>query len=81
MHCKDLGGACYMTFTADTFDEVARLSKQHGADMVKQQDPSHLKAMAIMRGKMNNPEAMEAWFESKRQMFEDLPEDEAEGLC
>ena len=75
MNCKQLGGACDEEFHAATFDEMAELSKQHGAAMYQEQDTAHLKAMENMRALMKQPQAMENWFESKRQEFEASPED------
>lgn len=72
--CKQLGGACEKKFSADTFEEMAELSKQHGMEMFQSKDETHLKAMNDMQALMKIPEAMYAWFESKRQEFEALPE-------
>lgn len=33
MTCKQLGGVCDHPFTANTFDEIAALSKNHGMEM------------------------------------------------
>lgn len=33
MTCKQLGGACNHEFRADTFEEMAELSKSHGMEM------------------------------------------------
>lgn len=74
MTCRQLGGACDLEFHANTFEEMAELSKQHGMDMHKRQDAAHLQAMQEMQALMQDPEAMQAWIESKRQAFEDLPE-------
>jgi hypothetical protein len=75
MTCKELGGACDLEFQADTFDEMAELSKKHGMEMHQAQDQAHLQAMQDMRGLMDRPGEMEKWFESKRQEFEALSED------
>lgn len=75
MTCKQLGGACDMEFQAETFQEIAELSKKHGAEMFKQGDEAHLKAMQEMSEMMNDPEAMTQWMEKKRREFESLPED------
>jgi hypothetical protein len=75
MTCKELGGACDLEFHADTFDEMAELSKKHGMEMHQAQDQGHLQAMQDMRGLMDRPGEMEKWFESKRQEFEALSED------
>ncbi len=73
MTCKQLGGACDMEFSADTFEEMAELSKQHGMEMFRQQDAAHLKAMEEMQTLMQNPDAMNEWFEEKRREFDSLP--------
>ncbi len=75
MTCKQLGGACDKEFHANSFEQIAELSKQHGMEMFQQNDEAHLKAMHKMQQLMQNPEAMSEWFESKRQEFEALPED------
>jgi len=72
--CEQLGGACSLDFRADTFDEISELSKQHGMGMYKKHDSPHLEAMKEMGELMKNPENMNAWFESKRQAFESLPD-------
>ena len=75
MTCKELGGACDLEFHADTFDEMAELSKKHGMEMHQAQDSAHLQAMQDMRGLMDRPGEMEKWFESKRREFDALRED------
>jgi len=74
MTCKELGGACDETFTANTFEEIAEQSKQHGMAMFQQQDADHLAAMAVLKGLMQNPQAMQAWYEEKKKAFEALPD-------
>jgi len=72
MSCKQLGGACDLEFHAETFEEMAELSKQHGMEMYQKQDPEHLEAMQKIQALMQNPDEMNKWFESKRQEFNDL---------
>ena len=74
MNCRQLGGACELEFTADTFETMAELSRQHGMAMVQQGDPDHLEAMNRMRELMQSPEDMQQWMEAKRQEFEALPD-------
>jgi hypothetical protein len=74
MTCKQLGGACDLEFQAETFEEMAELSKNHGMEMFQIKDPAHLEAMQNMRELMKNPEDMQNWFASKREEFETLPE-------
>ena len=73
MTCRELGGACDTPFTAETFEEIAEISKQHGMQMFQQKDAAHLKAIEEMKTIMQNPEAMQKWFEAKRAQFESLP--------
>ena len=76
MTCKQLGGACDQEFHAETFKEMAEMSKKHGMAMFQSGDEEHLKAMNDMQDLMNSPEAMQKWFEGKRSEFEALPEHE-----
>lgn len=76
MTCKQLGGACDMTFSAETFEEIGELSKAHGMDMFQSGDEEHLQAMQEMMKLVQNPQAMEQWFAEKKAMFEALPKDE-----
>jgi len=75
MTCNQLGGACDKRFQAESFDEIAELSKAHGMEMYQKQDADHLKAMGKMSELMQQPEALKTWFESKRKEFADLAED------
>ena len=58
MTCRQLGGACDETFTAETFEQIAALSQQHGMDMFEKQVAAHLTAMQAMRELMHEPDAM-----------------------
>ena len=58
MTCNELGGACEKEFTAETFEEIAEMSKRHGMEMFQKQDAVHLEAMKKMRALMHNPNAM-----------------------
>ena len=72
--CKQLGGACNEVFHADSFEEIAEISKLHGIELFQKQDEAHLNAMGKMQKLMKAPEKMEEWFESKRKEFEALPD-------
>ena len=74
MTCNQLGGACDKEFHAETFDEIAEMSKQHGMEMFQSNDEAHLEAMNKMRELMQAPGAMEEWFDGKRKEFEALPD-------
>ena len=74
MSCKQLGGACNKEFHADTFEEIAEMSKKHGMEMFQKNDELHLKAMNEMQELMQKPEAMKDWFENMKKEFDALPE-------
>lgn len=76
MTCNQLGGACDKQFQADSFEEIAELSKQHGMDMFQKQDTDHLAAMNKMQQLMKNPNAMADWFDNKRKEFEALADNQ-----
>ena len=74
MTCKQLGGACDMAFHANSFEEMAELSKKHGMEMFQKGDKDHLEAMNEMKQLMKTPDSMQTWFENKRKEFDVLPE-------
>ena len=73
--CKQLGGSCDEEFHAETFEEMAEMSKKHGMEMYGKGDEPHLKVMKEMKDLMNNPDAMKEWMESKQKEFDELPDD------
>lgn len=75
MTCKQLGGGCDKAFQANTFEELATMSKMHGMEMFQTQDPNHLDAMKLALTLMQDPAAMQAWMDERRKEFEALPED------
>ena len=75
MTCIQLGGACEKAFHANSFEEIAELSKQHGTEMFQKKDEAHLKAMQAMGELMQDPEAMKSWFAARQEEFDALPED------
>ncbi len=74
MTCKDLAGACDTEFHAETFDEMAEMSKKHGMEMLERGDQAHIAAMEKMKELMGDPEAVKKWFESVQKLFENLSE-------
>jgi len=75
MTCQQLGGACGKKFQAETFEEMAELSKKHGMEMTEKADEEHIRAMAEMKKFMIDPEAMKEWMEKKLKEFDELSED------
>lgn len=74
MTCKQLGGACEQPFYAESFEEIAAMSQQHGKDMFAIKDSAHLKAMQDMKQLLKSPDEMKEWFEGKRKEFNALPD-------
>jgi hypothetical protein len=74
MSCKQLGGACDLKFKANSFEEMAELSKKHGFDMYQKGDHAHIQAMNEMKEWMASKEKMSEWMDSKRKLFNDLPD-------
>jgi hypothetical protein len=72
MTCKQLGGACDMAFHANTFEEMAQLSRTHAMDMMTKNDALHMQAMENMKGLMNSPQAMQQWMADKSKEFNAL---------
>ena len=75
MTCKQLGGACDKEFHANSFEEIAEMSKKHGTEMFQNGDEEHIKAMSEMKERMQSPNAMKEWFEQKKTEFGQLSED------
>jgi len=75
MTCRQLGGACDETFSANTFEEMAELSKAHGMEMMQKQDAAHLKIMGEMKAIMEKPGAIEEYMAEKRKAFNETPDD------
>ncbi|WP_320826627.1 DUF1059 domain-containing protein [Reinekea sp.] len=74
MTCQELGGACDLIFAAETFDEISRLSQEHGKAMFQQGDQPHLEAMNQMMALMQDPKAMKDWMDLKKAEFAAAPE-------
>jgi len=72
MTCKQLGGACDKTFSAETFDEIVTMSKRHGMEMFEKNDKSHLDAMEEISVLMQDQSKMQEWFNQKKEEFNAL---------
>jgi hypothetical protein len=75
MTCKQLGGACNEAFSANSFEDIAKLSQEHGMAMFAKKEQSHIDAMNKMQKMMAKPDKMAEWFDNKKQEFEALPND------
>ena len=76
MTCKQLGGSCEKEFHANSFEEMADLSKQHGLTMFQKGDGDHLEAMKKIMVIMQDPHAMQKWMKDRKEEFDALPENE-----
>lgn len=74
MTCNQLGGACDHVFEAETFEEMAEMSKNHGMEMFAKNDQAHLNAMEKMKELMKEPGSMEKWYAEKKKEFDAAPE-------
>lgn len=75
MACRQLAGACDKIFEANTFKEVAEMSKKHAMEMFQKGDVGHTQKMNEMMELMKDPSAMDKWFADKKKEFDVLPED------
>jgi len=71
--CKQLGGACDKIFKAETFPQIAQMSKEHGVEMYQAKDQPHMDAMAEMMKLMKDQDAMKKWFAEKEALFNAAP--------
>lgn len=74
MTCKQLGGACDLEFHANSFEEIAEMSKKHGMEMFQQNEEAHITAMNEIQQLMQSPEAMNQWMDDRRKEFDALPD-------
>jgi len=74
MTCRELGGACDREFRAETFEEIAEMSKKHGMEMFQKGDEPHLKAMHKMKELMNSSKGVQLWFDQKKKDFDSRPD-------
>jgi predicted small metal-binding protein len=69
--CRDLGGPCDAEFTADSFDEIGRKSREHVMDQMQEGDKAHLAAANNMRSA--TPEQQKAMMAGFKRKFEEAP--------
>ena len=71
MTCSQLGGACDLVFSGETFDVLAAQSQQHGKEMFGANDGPHMAAMSKMMDLMKSGE-MDSWMAARKAEFEAL---------
>lgn len=74
MTCKQLGGACDLKFSANSFDEMAEKSRKHGQEMAAIQDEAHLGAMREMGKIMQDPSGLQNWMADRKKDFDNQPD-------
>lgn len=75
MTSRQLGGASDKEFIAETFEEMAEMSKKHAMEMIAKGDKGYLEAMEKMKKLSEEyPQKVQQWFEEKRREFDSLPD-------
>ena len=71
MTCNQLGGACDLVFSGNSFDELASQSQLHGKEMFENNDGPHLEAMNKMMELMKSGQ-MDSWMAERKAEFDSL---------
>lgn len=71
MTCNQLGGACELQFSGETFEDLAAQSQQHGKEMFAANDAAHLEAMNKMMELMKSG-GMDSWMAARKSEFDAL---------
>ena len=71
MTCLQLGGACHLVFSGESFEELAAQSQQHGKDMFSQNDEAHMAAMSKMMEIMQAGD-MDSWMAARKAEFDTI---------
>ena len=69
MKCHELGGACDREFFGDTFEEIAKQSKEHGMEMINLGDKDHINAMDKMGELMGDSKNLDEWMNERKNIF------------
>ncbi len=70
MRCNELGGACDKEFFGDTFEEIAKQSKEHGIEMINLGDKDHINAMEKMGELMGDSKNLDEWMNERKNIFD-----------
>jgi hypothetical protein len=71
MTCNQLGGACDLVFSGESFEDLATQSQQHGKEMFAANDAPHLEAMNKMMELMKSG-GMDSWMAERKREFDAL---------
>lgn len=70
MKCNEVGGACNKEFYGETFEEIARQSKEHAMEMINLGDKDHINAMDKMGELMKDSKNLDKWMGERKEMFD-----------
>lgn len=74
MTCKQLGGACDLSLSGSTGDEVIKAQDSHLREIVAQGDTEHQNALQDMKNRWKHPVAGMGWYRQVKRDFKNLPE-------
>ena len=69
--CRDLGGPCDAAFTAESFEEIGKKSRQHVMEKMQNGDKAHLDAAKNMGNA--TPEQQKAMMADFKRKFDAAP--------
>lgn len=76
MTCKQLGGPCDLSLSAETADDVIKAQDAHLKEAVESGDDSHQDALTAMKGRWKHPIKGMGWYKQVKRDFAALPENE-----
>ncbi len=75
MTCRQLGGACDLSLSGDSADDVINAQDQHLRQVVAGGDEAHENALRDMKGRWKRPVSGMKWYRNVKKEFAALPED------
>ena len=69
--CRDLGGPCDAEFTAGSFEEIGKISREHVMEQMQVGDQAHLSAADKMR--TATPEEQKGMMAEFKRKFDEAP--------
>jgi len=74
MTCKQLGGACDLSLSGSTGDEVIKAQDRHLREIVADGNTEHENALQDMKNRWKHPVAGMGWYRQVKRDFKNLPE-------
>ena len=69
MTCRQLGGACDLSLSGETADEVIKAQDGHLKEVVAAGDTAHESALRDMKGRWKHPIAGMGWYRQVKKDF------------